>query len=306
MEILRNLWRRRLRSGLTVAGIAMGIFALTTMGSMAEHFNVLIGGGVQYYAANIQIADDTSAGTAFGGTFLPLSVLSRIRLIPGVAAVAPSVGLPAKPGTVNTISFGVPDYIANWDPATERYSAFKVHLASGRWVTDASRGQVVLGSTLASEFRMRVGRSILLPIRPSDPTPGFVNHRFTVVGILEQTLTAPDNGAFVSLHDAQRLEGDALPAALRGRVDPTQLISGAIAYGDPGVNLDRLANRITDAVAGVKATEPSVLVRSFESGGAIFTFMTTAAAVLALVIGGLSVVNTMIMSVTERVREIGL
>jgi putative ABC transport system permease protein len=48
------------------------------------------------------------------------------------------------------------------------------------------------------------------------------------------------------------------------------------------------------------------MVNSFKSGGAIFTFMTTAAALLALIIGGLSVVNTMIMSVTERVREIGL
>ena len=38
----------------------------------------------------------------------------------------------------------------------------------------------------------------------------------------------------------------------------------------------------------------------------MFTFMTTAAAMLALIIGGLSVVNTMLMSVSERVREIGL
>jgi len=38
----------------------------------------------------------------------------------------------------------------------------------------------------------------------------------------------------------------------------------------------------------------------------VFTVMTTATALLALIIGGLSVVNTMIMSVSERVREIGL
>jgi putative ABC transport system permease protein len=49
-----------------------------------------------------------------------------------------------------------------------------------------------------------------------------------------------------------------------------------------------------------------VIVNSFKSGGAIFTAITTAAALLALVIGGLSVVNTMFMAVAERVREIGL
>src|SRR5207248_7426661 len=59
-------------------------------------------------------------------------------------------------------------------------------------------------------------------------------------------------------------------------------------------------------VTGVKAIRPSTLVNSFKSGGAIFTAITTAAALLALIIGGLSVVNTMFMAVAERVREIGL
>jgi putative ABC transport system permease protein len=56
----------------------------------------------------------------------------------------------------------------------------------------------------------------------------------------------------------------------------------------------------------VKATKPSDIVTAFKSGGAIFTAITTAAALLALIIGGLSVVNTMFMAVAERVREIGL
>ncbi|HXZ98762.1 MAG TPA: FtsX-like permease family protein, partial [Candidatus Binatia bacterium] len=300
VETFRNLWRRKLRAVLTISGIVMGIFALTTMGAMAEHFNVLLAGGITYYGNSIQVADDN------GGGYLAVSSLAEIAKVKGVAEAFPSVMTLAKPGATDVVNFGPPDYIANWDPVENRYSAFKISLAQGSWVSSGSRLEVDLGSSLAAEFHKQVGDSIELPVRPSDAKPDFVNHRFTVVGILDQTLTAPDSGAYVSTHDAQMLLGESLPAALKGVVNPYQLVSGAVVYGQPGVNLDDLAERITAEVPTVKATKPSDLVNAFKSGGAIFTFITTAAALLALVIGGLSVVNTMLMSVTERVREIGL
>jgi putative ABC transport system permease protein len=305
MDILKNLWRRKLRTTLTVTGIVMGIFALTTMGSLAEHFNVLLNGGVTYFSGSIQVADDRAA-SGFGGGYMTLETVDRVAKVKGVAAAGPTVGVLAKPGAVTTINFGVPDFIANYDPRVEPYSSFKLSLKAGRWINDTSRGEVVLGTSLAAEFHKRVGDNLALPVRPADAQLDFVNHRFTVVGLLTQTLTAPDNGAYISLHDAQTLLGEGLPAAVRGDVDRYRLISGVVAFGRPGVNLDKLADAITAQVSGVKATRPTDLVNSFKAGGAVFTFMTTAAALLALIIGGLSVVNTMIMSVTERVREIGL
>ncbi len=306
MEIIRNLTRRKLRNFLTISGIVIGVLALVTMGSMAEKFNALLAGGATYFSSNVQVADESSSSQGFGGALMPLNKVTEIEQVSGVAIAFAEIGVSAKPGGNAGVSFGIPDYISSSDPKANDYSKFKVSLARGRDITNASQGEVVLGADFASEFKKKVGDALDLPIRPTDARPDFVNHTFTVVGILNKTQTAPDSGAFVSLTDAQLLLKDSLPAAIRGSVDTGQLATGITVYGNPGVNLDQLADRINREVAGVKATKPSQLVASFNAGAAIFTAVTTGAALLALVVGGLSVVNTMLMAVTERVREIGL
>jgi putative ABC transport system permease protein len=304
LEIVRNMARRKLRSTLTILGIVIGIFALTTMGGMAEHFNALLDGGARYYGSSINVgAPDGQA------SILPMSKLDELRRVEGVEAVFPSYGFDAKPGSASAVNFGPPDSIASHDPAENGYNALKTPVAQGRDLTSSSRGEVVLGSTIATEFKKKVGDTIDLPVKPKDAKPDFVNHTFTVVGILDTTRTAPDNFASISIPDAQMLFKDTLPAAIRDSVDTSQVAQAFTVYGKPGTSmaeLDKIADRINHQLTGVKATKPSDLVNAFKAGGAVFTAITTAAAVLALVIGGLSVVNTMIMAVTERFREIGL
>jgi putative ABC transport system permease protein len=304
LEIIRNLGRRKLRSILTISGIVIGIFALTTMGAMAEHFNALLDGGVKYFGSSIQVG----APDGQQGALLPLSKVDEVKKVDGVAAAFPGYGFSAKPGDVSTVSFNVPDQIVAGDPAEDRYSVLKISAAQGQ-KSPGGRGEVVLGSSIANEFKKSVGASIDLPVRPKDAKPDFVNHPFKVVGILNPTRTAPDNFAYITIPDGQMLLKESLPAAIRDRVDVSAITMSITAYGQPGTSLselDRIADRINKQVSGVKALKPSDLVNSFKSGGAVFTAITTGAAVLALVVGGLSVVNTMIMAVTERFREIGL
>jgi putative ABC transport system permease protein len=303
MEIVRNLSRRKLRSVLTISGIVIGIFALTTMGSMAEHFDALVDGGVRYYGTSIQVS-------AEGDTqLLSADQVAQVQRVEGVSAAYPEVQTSARPGQVTGVSLGYSDYIQSRIPDEVRRSPVGMSLAVGRDLGPGSKAEVVLGSDIARELGVGVGKAISLPLPPPEVRPNFVSHRFTVVGILEQTRQQPDAGAFVSLADARLLLEDTLPVAIRDRVDVGSLATAIVAYGLPGVtiaDLDRVADRINAAVPGVRAYRPSQLVDAFRSGGAVFTAITTAAAVLALFVGGLSVINTMIMAVSERAREIGL
>jgi putative ABC transport system permease protein len=304
MEILRNITRRKLRSFLTISGIVIGVLALTTMGSMAENFNALLDGGVKYYSSSIQVGPPDGQAASL----LPLSKIDEIKAIPGVEAAFPGYGFNAKPGSLNVVSFGIPDQIIAADPAENNWGNLRLSTAQGHYL-DGTAGTVVLGSTIDKEFNKKIGDSIDLPVKPTNAKPDFVNHPFTVVGVLDPTRTAPDSFAYINLVDGQMLLKDSLPANLRNVIDVTQITENIDVYGKPGsslTDLDKLADQINQAVPGVKATHPTDLVNAFKSGGAIFTAITTAAALLALVIGGLSVVNTMFMAVAERIREIGL
>jgi putative ABC transport system permease protein len=304
MEMLRNIARRKLRSVLTISGIVIGILALTTMGAIAENFNALLDGGVKFYSSNIVVGppDGESA------SLLPISKIDEIKQVAGVAAAFPGYQFSAKPGGVTVVSFGLPDEILAGDPAENEWGQLKLTTSAGHYLTGAA-GEVVLGDTIDKEFKKKVGDTIDLPVKPSDAKPDFVNHTFTVAGILNVTRTAPDTFAYINIADGQMLLKDSLPIAIRSQIDTSQITEAIDVYGQRGSSisqLDMLADRINTQVTGVKAIRPSVIVNSFKSGGAIFTAITTAAALLALIIGGLSVVNTMFMAVAERVREIGL
>ena len=76
MEALRNLGRHKLRNGLTIGGIVIGVLALVTMGAMAEKTNSLFEGGERFFADHVSVADSRS--NAFGGGLMELSKVAEI------------------------------------------------------------------------------------------------------------------------------------------------------------------------------------------------------------------------------------
>jgi putative ABC transport system permease protein len=296
MRLVRDLARRKLRSTLTITGIAIGIMALVVFGSMANKMNALINGGSKYYQDKAIV----SVGSMFSGTIQPLALsdLDRIRAIEGVAAATPSVDmLLSSDGAA--ASMGTPEMITGNIPGGDNgLETFKIDLASGRELTTADAGTkvTVLGSDLARRLNAKVGDTVTLR-----------DVKFTVVGIWAPTLTAPDKDAYVPLDAAQELFVKSLPPLIQSKVVASEIATGITVYPQKGVSPETIKTRI-EAVLGKDYTvmtgkDFDELLGTFS---AIFSLVLTGIALLSLLVGGLSTINTMAMAVAERTREIGI
>jgi putative ABC transport system permease protein len=294
MRLLRDLGRRKLRSTLTITGIAIGIMALVVFGSMANKMNALIGGGSKYYADK----DIVSIGNMYSGNFQPLSLsdLDRIRAVDGVAAASPSIEmmLDDKGGA----TMGMPEMIGGYVPGGDQgIETFKMDVSSGRKLAASDSGDiVVLGCDLARRLNASLGDKVTLR-----------GVEFTVVGILAPTLTAPDKEAIVPLAAAQQLFIKTLPPLIQSKLDASDIATSITVYPKPGVDPETLKARLE---ASLGSTYTVMDGKDFDamlgSFSAIFGMVLTGIALLSLLVGGLSTINTMAMAVAERTREIGI
>jgi putative ABC transport system permease protein len=291
MRLLRELSRRKLRTTLTILGITIGIWALVVFGSMANKINALVDGGSQYYADKIIVTD----GSAFGTAPMSLTSADIIRELDGVAAVDAQIQLLFD--EEQGVSFGIPELIIGGIPgADEGLEQFQLELATGRMLTPDDDGDVVvLGSTLSQSKDAVAGDTI--EIRGRD---------FEVVGTLQPTLTAPDTTAIVPLGSAQEMFIETLPPLITDAVEPAELVNQIVVYPDAAADVDDVAMRIEDGVANSATLTGADFDEQVGASTAIFNAIIVGVAIISLVVGGLSVINTMAMSVAERTREIGI
>jgi putative ABC transport system permease protein len=154
---------------------------------------------------------------------------------------------------------------------------------------------VVLGSNLALEQGVVAGGTV--EIR---------GQAFQVIGTLQPTLTSPDTTGYIPLGTAQHIYLGDLPPLVAESLEAADVVNQIMVYPTEGADVEAVATAIEATVENSVSMTGAEFDETVGGTTAIFNAIIIGVAVISLVVGGLSVINTMAMSVAERTREIGI
>jgi len=288
--IFRNMWRRKGRTFLTIFGIVVGIFALTVLGGMTARMDQQVKGMKGFITGKISVAPEDSGAhvrmRGGGSSYMDLSTARAIEKIPGVQTASGMVMVQLK----SAEGLSAPQMLVGYEPPADGGMFKDIKMSQGRELKAGDTDKAVVGSVLATQERSKVGGPITLK-----------GKTYEVAGIMDATLGPTDAWAFVPYQDGLNTFLAANPF-----IKDVQLVQSITVLPKPGADIEALAGTIQKDIPGVKTTSPVQAEKQISQMTTIFSAIILGIAFIALFVGGLSVINTMIMSVSERRREIGL
>jgi putative ABC transport system permease protein len=279
----RNLTRRPLRNGLTIAGLAVAVAVLACLSAFGNGYRHALGAeldhmGVQLMLVPLGCPYDAAARVLKGNQLensLPESALEQARRDPAVAVAAPLL-IAALPRSGD----GRADMWVGLDESALALKPWWRAEAGEKWFSGSD--SVILGCD-AAELEARVPGDWLY-----SPETGA---KLRVTGVLERSGTSDDSLFFVPLNTSQRLfnqTGRLTAIAIRLR-DPARL---------------REASERLQAIPGAQVVTLTEMMGTFLNlVGAVRTLL-TAIAIVALAVGVISVFNTLLAAVIERTNEL--
>jgi putative ABC transport system permease protein len=302
----------RLRSGLTMLGILIGIAAVILTVGLGEGAQVQVASAINSLGTNLLVispGSTTTSGVRGGsGSAATLTVndadaLSSHTVAPDIAAVAPSTS------KSSALAVGTTNWTTSVVGTTPAWLSVRARsLSQGRFLTasdvSSEAAVTVLGATTAQElfgFADPVGRTVNIGTTP-----------FTVVGLLASAGTSSaqneDDQAIVPISTAaDRLFGGTSRTSVQSiYVEAASSDSLSAAYQEANQELLNLHHISTPTGADFSIASQESLLTTATSVDKTLTVLLGGIAGISLLVGGIGVMNIMLVSVTERIREIGL
>jgi putative ABC transport system permease protein len=289
-----GLRTRRLRSGLSVLGIAIGIAAMVGVLGLSASSQADLQARITALGTNLL---QVQAGSGFGrgDAALPGTAVAMTGRIGPVEEVSSLASVEATVRRTDLVREDITGGIAVFAVDTGLLDSLRIDLVDGRWfdAATASYPAVVLGSTAAAQLGIAdVADGLRIDIG---------GQWFSVIGIIEpvDVATGLDRAALVGVEAAeQHLVGEEIvPETLYvrtadGQVDAVRSVLPATI--DPESPEEVEVSRPSDVLAAEDAAEDA------------FTSLFLGLGAVALLVGGIGIANVMVISVIERRSEIGL
>ncbi|MEA3336197.1 MAG: FtsX-like permease family protein [Chloroflexota bacterium] len=268
--LLKNLWQRKTRTFLTVIGIAIGVAAVVAMGAIAGNLIESYGSVLSNPNADITVSQKDAIDVSFSA--LDENLDEQLRAVPDVEVVDPAVVIWVQSETTPFLM------VFGYEPNSLAVRHYRI--IEGKPVS-ASR-QMALGKQAAEDLNKGVGDTLRIYGTP-----------YQVVGIYETGQGLEEGGAVVTLEDAQDI------ASKPRKVNAYQIKLRRAENID--VALERLRTRFSDLSFSKGSGNETA-----EEWTGMVEGMAWGIAAIAVIIGGLGMMNTMVMSVFERTREVGV
>src|ERR1700758_763375 len=270
--VTRGLIRRPVRTGLTILGISVGIAAVVTLVGISRGFSKSWETGMKARGTDVVVSNMSSSliPTPFNS-----SVRDRIAHLPHVEATCGI--LVDLMGVENAQMIMVS--AREWGG----FSWNNLKLISGRMPRDAAEPAVVLGRTAADVLKKKVGDSIQIETA-----------ELSVVGIVDGNAWVENGSIILSLPLLQEITGDQ---------DRINVIDVRLTPGTSRSDVQALCEQINQLVPEARAIVASENLNQSEISR-IVGAMSWSTSLLAVLVGVLGVMNTMLMNVFERTPEI--